>query len=237
MSPSAAQLQANFAKVRARIAAARAVSTGTARAVELLAVSKTQTPALIRAAAACGQRAFAENYVQEALGKLPALADLDLTWHFIGGLQRNKARAVAENFQWVHSLDRLALAEALDRSRPPHLPPLDVCLQINISGEGSKGGVAPEAALPLAEAVARLPRLRLRGLMGMASPVKEEARQRAEFRKLADTLTLLRSHLPQPAALDTLSMGMSHDLEAAIAEGATLVRIGTALFGEREKLA
>jgi pyridoxal phosphate enzyme (YggS family) len=137
----------------------------------------------------------------------------------------------------VHSLDRLALAEALDRSRPPHLPPLDVCLQINISGEGSKGGVAPEAALPLAEAVARLPRLRLRGLMGMASPVKEEARQRAEFRKLADTLTLLRSHLPQPAALDTLSMGMSHDLEAAIAEGATLVRIGTALFGEREKLA
>ena len=183
-----------------------------------------------REAAAAGQRAFGENYVQEGVSKIEALADLELEWHFIGPLQGNKTRLVAENFAWVHSLDRLKIAERLSAQRPAHLPPLQVCLQVNVSGEESKCGVEPDAALALAQQIAALPRLKLRGLMCIPEPTDDFAEQCAAFRRLQQRFTQLKdSGLP----LDTLSMGMSHDLEAAIAEGATLVRIGTAIFGER----
>ena len=223
MSPIAANLQA----IRRRISEAL---QGDSRAVRLVAVSKSQPPEAIRAAFDAGVRDFGENYVQEALPKMAALADLSATWHFIGHLQGNKAREVAERFDWVHGIDRLRIAESLSKARPEGREPLDVCIQVNISDEDTKGGVAPAEALALAKAVAALPRLKLRGLMGMASFTDDVARQRAQFALLARTRDgIARAGI----ALDTLSMGMSGDFEAALAEGSTLVRIGTAIFGER----
>ena len=186
----------------------------------------------MRAAFDAGQHDFGENYVQEALAKIAELADLRtaLRWHLIGPLQSNKAREVAAQFDWVHSVDRIKLARRLSELRPPELPPLQVCLQVNISGEESKSGVAPEAALALAREVAALPRLQLRGLMAIPEPAADPAAQRAPHRALRE---LLASMNAAGLALDTLSMGMSADLEAAVAEGATWVRVGTAIFGSR----
>ncbi|MDV6318657.1 YggS family pyridoxal phosphate-dependent enzyme [Chromohalobacter sp. HP20-39] len=199
----------------------------------LLAVSKTQPAASVRQAFAAGQRAFGENYLQEALDKQASLDDLEgIVWHFIGPLQSNKTRAVAEHFQWVHTIDRARIATRLDAQRPAALEPLDVCLQVNVSGEASKSGVSPEALPALADAVVALPRLRLRGLMALPAPSDDPATQRRPFAELRALLETLRQRHPQ-APLDTLSMGMSGDLEAAVNEGATLVRLGTAIFGQR----
>jgi pyridoxal phosphate enzyme (YggS family) len=223
MSPIAARLQA----VKRRISDAL---QGDTRQVVLVAVSKLQTPEAIREAFAAGQRAFGENYLQEALAKQAALSDLPIEWHYIGAMQGNKARAIAESFHWVHGIDRVKIAEALSRARPAGAAPLECCLQVNISSEATKAGVAPAQVAALADAVAPLPGLRLRGLMGMASPGDDAGAQRREFAALREALDALRA---RGHALDTLSMGMTHDLEAAIAEGATMVRLGTAIFGER----
>ena len=226
----------NLQAVRARIAAAAKAAGRDPAAVHLLAVSKTWPADCVVAAAACGQTAFGENYVQEGVDKIAALAGLAtadggaLEWHFIGPLQSNKTRPVAEHFAWVHSIDRLKIAERLAAQRPAELPPLQVCVQVNVSGEASKSGCAPEAALALCLAVAALPRLRLRGLMCIPEPTEDVAEQRAAFARLRQ---LAEAGRAAGLALDTLSMGMSHDLEAAVAEGATLVRVGTAIFGER----
>lgn len=200
--------------------------------VTLLAVSKTFPDSAVREAFDAGCRQFGENYVQEALDKIAALADLRsrITWHLIGPLQSNKTRPVAEAFDWVHSVDRLKIAQRLAEQRPAGLPPLQVCLQVNISGEASKSGVAPADVPALAQAVAALPRLRLRGLMAIPEPAGDFTAQRAPHRALRELLAALNA---QGLALDTLSMGMSADLEAAIAEGATIVRVGTAIFGGR----
>jgi pyridoxal phosphate enzyme (YggS family) len=222
----------NIQQVQRRIAAACAAAQRPVQSVTLLAVSKTQEASAVRDAFAAGQRAFGENYVQEALDKMVALADLrpQIEWHLIGPLQSNKTRVVAEHFDWVHSLDRLKVAQRLSDQRPAHLPPLDVCLQVNVSGEASKSGVAPADVPGLARTVAALPRLRLRGLMAIPEPEGDFEAQRAPHRLLHELQqVLVRDGLP----LDTLSMGMSADLEAAVAEGATLVRIGTAIFGTR----
>ena len=200
--------------------------------MNLLAVSKTCPGVSVRAAFDAGQRDFGENYVQEALAKIAELADLraDLRWHLIGPLQSNKAREVATHFDWVHAVDRMKLAQRLSDLRPTHLPPLQVCLQVNVSGEASKSGIAPEAALALAHEVARLPRLKLRGLMAIPEPAGDLEAQRVPHRTLRKLLEAMNA---AGLGLDTLSMGMSADLEAAIAEGATWVRIGTAIFGSR----
>lgn len=216
--------------VQARIAAAAAAAGRAAADVSLLAVSKTFDADAVRALAACGQRLFGENYVQEALAKQAALAGLPLAWHFIGPIQSNKTRPIAEHFSWVHSVDRLKVAERLSAQRPPDLPRLNVCLEVNVSGEASKGGAAPDELPALADAVARLPGLQLRGLMAIPAPTGDPAAQRAAFRRVRELYEALRA---RGHALDTLSMGMSADLEAAILEGATMVRVGTALFGER----
>jgi len=223
-------LHARLAAVHASIQAAAAHHGRPAEVVTLLAVSKTQPAQAIRAAAAAGQRRFGENYLQEALAKMAALADLDLEWHFIGPLQSNKTRPVAEHFTWVHSVDRLKLAERLSAQRPDTLPPLNVCLQVNISAETSKSGCSLSDLPALAHAVAALPRLRLRGLMAIPAPAEGREAQRQPFRRLREALEQLNAG---GLALDTLSMGMSDDLEAAIAEGATLVRVGSAIFGTR----
>ncbi|APX91702.1 YggS family pyridoxal phosphate enzyme [Halomonas sp. 1513] len=202
-------------------------------AAELLAVSKTKPATLIRAAYARGQRAFGENYLQEALDKQQSLADLDdIVWHFIGPLQSNKTRQVAEHFSWVHSVDRAKIARRLSEQRPEPLPPLDICLQVNVSDEPTKAGVSLAALPALAEAVMALPRLRLRGLMAIPAPCDDPQRQREPFARLREALDDLKARHPE-APLDALSMGMSDDLEAAVAEGATLVRLGTAIFGQR----
>ncbi len=200
--------------------------------VTLLAVSKTFPADAVRAAFAAGCRQFGENYVQEALDKIAALADLRarITWHLIGPLQSNKTRPVAEAFDWVHSVDRLKIAQRLSEQRPAQLPPLQVCLQVNISGEASKSGLMPAEVPGVARAVAALPQLHLRGLMAIPEPAADVAAQRAPHRALHALLTTLNA---EGLALDTLSMGMSADLEAAIAEGSTMVRVGTALFGRR----
>lgn len=216
--------------VRTRLAAACASAQRPVHSVTLLAVSKTQPAQAVREAASCGLDQFGENYVQEALDKMAALRDLQLTWHLIGPLQSNKTRAVAESFDWVHSVDRLKIAQRLSQQRPAHLPPLQVCLQVNISGEDSKHGVSPDEVADLARAVAALPGLRLRGLMSIPEPAQDPQEQRAPHRALRE---LMQTLCAQGLALDTLSMGMSADLEAAVAEGATMVRIGTALFGPR----
>ncbi len=217
--------------VRGRIDRAAAATGRAPGSVRLLAVSKTFPPSAIRAVYGLGQRAFGENYVQEALEKMDALADLaDVEWHLIGPLQSNKTKVVAERFQWVETIDRLRIAERLSAARPQDLPPLNVCVQVNISGEATKSGVSPEEALALAHEVAALPRLTLRGLMGIASDTPVVATRHAEFAVLRALFDLCRTGgLP----VDTLSMGMTADLESAIAEGATQVRIGSAIFGPR----
>ncbi|ODP33038.1 YggS family pyridoxal phosphate-dependent enzyme [Pandoraea sp. ISTKB] len=232
MSPIAAHLEDVLSRItRATTAAGRADGS-----VRLLAVSKTFGADAVREAVAVGQRAFGENYVQEALDKIEALAGETvgaepLEWHFIGPLQSNKTRPVAEHFDWVHSVDRLKIAERLSAQRPTHLPPLQICLQVNISGEASKSGVTPDEALAVARAIAALPNLTLRGLMAIPEPEDDPARQREPFKAVRDLFDALCA---DGLALDTLSMGMSGDLEAAVAEGATMVRIGTAIFGARD---
>ena len=232
MAPAALTPDGRLRAVRARIAHAVAEAGRDAAAVRLLAVSKTFDAAAVRELAACGQLEFGENYLQEALEKQAALADLPLMWHFIGPIQSNKTRAIAEHFSWVHSVDRLKIAERLSAQRPAGLPPLQVCIEVNVSGEASKGGVAAAELPALADAVAALPNLQLRGLMAIPAPTPEMASQRAAFRQVREALDALRA---RGHTLDTLSMGMSADLEAAILEGATIVRVGTALFGERTK--
>ena len=225
-----ATIQNNLQAVLGRIAAACKAAGKPESAVRLVAVSKTFPAETVRAAAAAGQRDFGENYLQEALAKMQALADLPLVWHFIGPIQSNKTRAIAEAFQWVHSVDREKIAARLSEARPAHLPPLNVCIEVNVSGEASKSGVAPDALAALARRVAALPRLALRGLMAIPEPTPDQAQQRRSFRAVRELKdALVRDGFP----LDTLSMGMSADLEAAIAEGATMVRVGTAIFGER----
>lgn len=205
-----------------------------AGSVTLLAVSKTRPADDLRAAVAAGQRAFGENYLQEALDKIEQLADLPgLEWHFIGPIQSNKTRAIAEHFHWVHSVDRLKIARRLSEQRPATLPLLQVCLQVNIDEEASKSGCHPDQAMTLAEQIRELPRLRLRGLMAIPDPDRPEPALRQSFRRLAELQQRINASTPQLPALDTLSMGMSGDLELAIAEGATCVRVGTALFGHR----
>jgi PLP dependent protein len=222
-------------EVKRRIEAAATAAGRNANSVTLLAVSKTFGADAVRSAFDAGQRAFGENYVQEALAKLEALADLRsrCEWHLIGPLQSNKTRPVAEAFDWVHSVDRLKIAQRLSEQRPPKLGPLNICLQVNVSGEASKSGIAPAELPALALAVAALPRVHLRGLMSIPEPAADFEAQRAPHRALAALLAELRA-LPGLHTLDTLSMGMSADLEAAVAEGATLVRVGTAVFGARQ---
>lgn len=217
-------------EVRARIASLERRYARAPGSVTLLAVSKTRPAEDLRRVHDAGQRRFAENQVQEALPKLEALADLPIEWHFIGPLQANKTRPVASHFDWVHSIDRVKIARRLDDQRPEGLSPLQVCIQVNISGEASKAGVAPDEAADLAREVVRFPRLRLRGLMAIPAPCTGLEAQRAALRPL---VALYERLCEAGFALDTLSMGMSQDLEAAIAEGATLVRIGTAIFGAR----
>lgn len=218
----------NIAKVGERIRAAAQASGRDLDGIGLLAVSKTKPAAAVREACAAGLRDFAENYLQEALEKQAELSELPLIWHFIGPIQSNKTKPIAEHFAWVHSVDRLKIAQRLSEQRPSHLPLLNICLQVNVSSEDSKSGCAPAELAALAQAVSQLPNLRLRGLMAIPEPTDDVAAQRAAFARLRE----LRDGLPLP--LDTLSMGMSHDLDAAIAEGATWVRIGTALFGARD---
>ncbi|MBP6203648.1 MAG: YggS family pyridoxal phosphate-dependent enzyme [Azonexus sp.] len=220
----------NLQAVQARISEAAALAGRSPESVRLLAVSKTWPLACVVEATEAGQRAFGENYVQEGIDKLTAIAGRNLEWHFIGPLQSNKSRPVAEHFDWVHTIDRLKIAERLSEQRPTYLPPLQACIQVNISGEASKSGCSQDEALTLCRAVAALPGLRLRGLMAIPEPTDDPAAQRAQFHRVREIYNHIRAAgLP----LDTLSMGMSHDLEAAIAEGATIVRIGTAIFGER----
>ncbi len=218
--------------VRARIEAAAHAAGRDPAQVSLLAVSKTWPADAVRAAAAAGQRAFGENYVQEGVDKIEALRELALEWHFIGPLQSNKTRPVANAFDWVHGIDRLKIAERLSAQRDVHRAPLNVCIQVNVSGEDSKSGVAPEEVAALAQAVDALPRLCLRGLMCIPEPTSDLSLLRARFARLRR----LRDELCAAGlVLDTLSMGMSYDIEPAIAEGATIVRVGTAIFGERTR--
>jgi len=228
MSPQ--NLAENVASVRERIARAAAQCGRSVESITLLAVSKGQPVELIEAGVQAGLTHFGENYVQEALAKIEATRGLPIEWHFIGQLQANKTRPVAENFAWVHGVDRLRIAERLSAQRPYHAPPLNVCIQVNLAGEASKGGVAPDELPGLVAAVAGLPRIRLRGLMCIPPFEEDPERQRHWFAQLR---RLLESLNAQGAQLDTLSMGMSADLEAAVLEGATIVRIGTALFGPR----
>ncbi len=229
-------MQANLTTLAERISVAASRAGRPAAAITLVAVSKTFPAADVAALAAAGQRHFGESYAQEALDKIKAvsaLTDESLTWHFIGPIQSNKTRPIAGHFDWVQSVDRLKIAQRLSAQRPANLPPLNVLLQVNISGETSKSGVEPAELSAMAQAVAALPRLRLRGLMAIPEPTDDPARQRkplAALRELFD-----RQRAAGLADWDTLSMGMTADLEAAIAEGATMVRVGTALFGERNR--
>ena len=223
-------LPAAIAEVRERLRRATAAAGRSADSVTLLAISKAQPAPLVAAAADCGLSEFGESYLKEALAKIAALRKRELTWHFVGRLQANKTRPIAEEFAWVHALERLKIAERLAAQRPVHAPPLNVCLQVNLAGEASKGGVTPAQLPELARAVASLPRLALRGLMCLPPEETEVARQRAWFARLRALQDELNA---AGARLDTLSMGMSGDFEAAILEGATIVRLGTVLFGPR----
>ncbi|KEX93013.1 hypothetical protein HA62_16085 [Pseudomonas putida] len=218
----------NIERVGSRIRAAALAAHRDENSVQLLAVSKTKPAQALREAYAAGLRDFGENYLQEALGKQAELTDLPLIWHFIGPIQSNKTRAIAEHFAWVHSVDRLKIAQRLSEQRPADLPPLNICIQVNVSGEASKSGCTPEDLPALANAISALPRLKLRGLMTIPEPTEDRAAQDAAFAAVQS----LQASLNLP--LDTLSMGMSHDLESAIAQGATWVRVGTALFGARD---
>ncbi|GIX30912.1 MAG: YggS family pyridoxal phosphate enzyme [Porticoccaceae bacterium] len=226
-------LAENLARVRERIARAARMAGRDPGEIALVAVSKGHPPEAIRAAWRLGLRSFGENYLQEAQAKMAALADLPLEWHFLGPVQSNKTREIAARFAWVHSVDRFKVARRLSEQRPPQLPPLQICLQVNLDDEPSKSGVRCAEVADLALAVAELPRLALRGLMAIPRPRSDPAAQREPFFRLRRLLATLRALDPRLARLDTLSMGMSADLEAAVAEGATLVRIGTALFGPR----
>ena len=223
-------IESNLQVVRARIAAAARAAGREPADVALLAVSKTFGAGDVGAAFAAGQREFGENYLQEAMDKMAELSALPLIWHYIGPIQSNKTHDIAAKFDWVHSVSRQKIAQRLAQARPPQLRPLDVCLQVNLSGETSKSGVAPDEARSLAEAVRSLPRLRLRGLMAIPEPSGDIDLQRRRFRELRLLLDRLNA---AGFGLDTLSMGMSQDLEAAVMEGATIVRVGTAVFGER----
>jgi pyridoxal phosphate enzyme (YggS family) len=244
MTTIAARLQA----VNQRIEAAARAAGRQPGDVGLVAVSKTFPPSAIAEAHAAGQRAFGENYLQEALEKMRDLASpgrsggagspegglpRPMEWHFIGPIQSNKTRSIAENFAWVHGVDRQKIAERLAQARPTDMPPLQVCMQVNVSGEPSKSGVTPQQAVALAESIAQLPSLRLRGLMAIPEVTSDPQLQRRRFRAVRELRDEIARH---GIGLDTLSMGMSADLEAAIAEGATLVRIGTAIFGSRSAI-
>ncbi len=239
MPPTDSELLDNLASVRNRIAQAAQVANRPADSVHLLAVSKTKPADVIRVLHAAGQRAFGENYLQEALEKQEALADLQsepatqIEWHYIGAIQSNKTRPLAEHFDWVHGVDRLKIAQRLSAQRPASLPPLQICLQLNISDEDSKSGVALDALTELARHVMQLPQLQVRGLMALPAPEQDPAQQRAVFAQVRKALEQLNHALLPNPPMDTLSMGMSGDLEAAVAEGATIVRIGTNLFGAR----
>ena len=221
----------NLQKVRKRIELASAAAGRTSDAVKLLAVSKTMPAQAVREAHAAGQWAFGENYIQEGVDKIASLADLPLEWHCIGPIQSNKSKLVAENFAWVHSVDRLKIAERLSAQRPAHLPPLQICLQVNVDGGSNKSGVTPSELLELAQAVAKLPHLQLRGLMTIPEPAANELAARAVHRQAKELFDSLNA---AGLKLDTLSMGMTADLEAAIAEGSTCLRVGTAIFGARQ---
>lgn len=227
-------IAASLDAVKERIRAAEGRFGRTPGSVRLLAVSKAQPAAAIAEACRAGQRAFGENYVQEALGKMEAVPETDIEWHFIGPVQSNKTRPIALHFSWVHSLERLKIARRLSEQRPQHLAPLDVCIQINVADEPTKAGVATAEAAALAHDLAELPGLRLRGLMAIPPPAEDFESQRAPFRRLHELLEALNA---DGLSLDTLSMGMTADMEAAIAEGATIVRIGTAIFGPRDERA
>ncbi|MDR7051873.1 pyridoxal phosphate enzyme (YggS family) [Duganella sp. 3397] len=229
MSPIPQNLQA----VTASIAAAATEAGRAPDTVQLLAVSKTFGPQAVHEAVAAGQRAFGENYLQEGVDKIRALKDLGapaLEWHFIGPIQSNKTRPIAEHFDWVHTVEREKIAQRLSEQRPAGLAPLQICLQVNISGEASKSGVAPHELAALAHKVAALPNLTLRGLMAIPEPAEQFEQQRAAFAQLRALYDQLRA---EGLALDTLSMGMSSDLRAAVVEGATIVRVGSAIFGSR----
>ncbi len=233
MTTIAERLQA----IQARIRTAESVAGRRQNEVRLLAVSKAQPSTLLREAVLAGQRIFGENYLQEALDKQADLTDLNIEWHFIGPIQSNKTQSIAQNFSWVHSVDRLKIAERLNAARPGDLPPLQVCIQVNVSNEDSKSGVLPQEVNALAEAIAELPNLTLRGLMAIPAPTDDVALQHRQFGKVRDlyeTLLAENSKLAE-SGFDTLSMGMSEDFPAAIAEGATIVRIGSAIFGARSR--
>ena len=225
-----ASIADNLAQVHAQIQAACQAAGRPESSVRLLAVSKTWGADAVRQAQAAGQDAFGENYIQEAVDKIAALRDLPLEWHCIGPIQSNKTRLVAEYFDWVHSVDRLKIAQRLSEQRPAGMPPLQVCIQVNVDGGLTKSGVAPQDLPELARAVAALPNLRLRGLMTIPEPAESPEAARAVHRQARQLLELL---VAQGLALDTLSMGMSADMEAAILEGSTMVRVGTAIFGKR----
>lgn len=230
MEPNTTTIASGLQKVRIRI---REIAEKTGRqpeAITLLAASKTNPAECLREAFTAGQTIFGENYLQEALAKIPVLADLPIEWHFIGPIQSNKTRRIAENFAWVHSVDRKKIADRLSKDRPESLPPLQICLQVNVSGEGSKSGVAPEEVAELAAHIVALPRLKLRGVMAIPELTKATALQRSQFRMLREAYDRLKR---DGYELDTISMGMSEDLDIAIEEGATMVRVGTAIFGPR----
>jgi pyridoxal phosphate enzyme (YggS family) len=223
-------IEKNLKQIHQRIAAAAAACGRDPDSVLLLAVSKKKPAADIRLAYRSGQKSFGENYLQEALQKMQELQDLDISWHFIGAIQSNKTRNIAEAFDWAHCIDRAKIARRLSEQRPPRLPPLNVCIQVNLDHESSKAGIDLAELPGLARAIDPLPGIRLRGLMSIPAPREDVAGQRQAFSRLADALKSLRQ---QGIDCDTLSMGMTGDMEAAIAEGSTLVRIGTAIFGER----
>jgi PLP dependent protein len=230
---SQAELQQRLDTVRARIAEAAHAAGRDPASITLIAVSKTQSAQSIRALAALGQRDFGENYLQEALGKINELRELGFCWHFIGQLQTNKTRSVAENFDWVHTIDRAKVAERLSAQRPFHAPALQVCIQVKLAEEETKGGCTPQELPELVSLVASLPKLQLRGLMAVPPATDDPAQQRQWFKHLHDLMLALQADYP---SINVLSMGMSEDLEAAIREGSTHIRVGTALFGARQRL-
>ena len=223
-------IETNLAQIHHQIELAAAEYDRVPGDISLLAVSKKKLPADLRCAYDCGQKEFGENFLQEAQAKMRELADLDIIWHFIGPVQSNKTRALAESFDWVHCVDRPKIAQRLSNQRPGSLPPLNICIQVNIDLETSKSGVAPDDIVPLAEAIRVLPNIRLRGLMAIPAQHSKFELQREPFAKLKQALLGLQQ---RGLDCDTLSMGMTHDMRAAIAEGSTLVRIGTAIFGAR----